>query len=205
MNPDLEPGDDLLVASIAQGGRDAFAALFRRRQSDVYRFALHMTGRPALAEDVTQDVFVVVMRDAHRYQPGRSTVTAWLCGIARNCARQRLDRDRRLERLEDEGLEDGAHQPAVAPDPLVDLTRVERVALLRRALLGLPVRYREVVVLCDLQELSYAEAADALSCAIGTVRSRLHRARGLLAAKVLTLESRDAQPRTSAKSQRCLA
>lgn len=205
MNPDLEPSDDLLIASIAQGGRDAFAALFRRRQSEIYRFALHMTGRPALAEDITQDVFVVVMRDAHRYQPGRSTVTAWLCGIARNCARQRLDRDRRLEPLEDVGLDDGAHQVAVAPDPLLDLTRVERVALLRRALLGLPVRYREVVVLCDLQELSYAEAADALGCAIGTVRSRLHRARGLLAAKVLTLESRDAQPQTSAKSQGCLA
>jgi RNA polymerase sigma-70 factor (ECF subfamily) len=205
MNPDFDPGDDLLVAAIAQGGRDAFAALFRRRQSEVYRFALHMTGRPAVAEDVTQDVFVAVIRDAHRYQPGRSTVTAWLCGIARNCARQRLDRDRRLEPLEDEGRDDGAHQPAVAPDPLVDLARVERVSLLRRALLGLPVRYREVVVLCDLQELSYAEAADALGCAIGTVRSRLHRARALLAAKVITLESRESQPQTSAKSQRCLA
>lgn len=205
MEPDPEQSDDLLVASIAQGGRDAFAALFRRRQSEVYRFALHMTGRPPLAEDVTQDVFVIVMRDAHRYQPGRSTVSAWLCGIARNCARQRLDRDRRLERLEDEGLEAGAHQPAVARDPVVDLTRAERVALLRRALLGLPVRYREVVVLCDLQELSYAEAADALGCAIGTVRSRLHRARVLLAAKMVTLESRDVQPRPSAKSQGCLA
>ena len=205
MNPDLEPSDDLLVAAIAQGGRDAFAALFRRRQSEVYRFALHMTGRPALAEDVTQDVFVAVMRDAHRYQAGRSTVTAWLCGIARNCARQRLERDRRLERLGDDGLDDGTHLPAVAPDPVVDLTRVERVTLLRRALKGLPVRYREVVVLCDLQELSYAEAAGALGCAIGTVRSRLHRARVLLAAKVVTLESRDAQPQASAKSQRCLA
>ena len=175
--------DDLLVAGIAARSAEAFTALFRRRQAEIYRFALHVTGSPALAEDVTQDAFVIVMRDAARYQPGRSTVSAWLCGIARNCARQRLDRDRRLEALtDDEG------RSAIESDPLSELDRARRVAGLRRALMALPLRYREVIVLCDLQELSYAEAADVLECAIGTVRSRLHRARGLLAARVLALE-----------------
>ena len=123
MRPDLEhTSDDHLIARIAGGERDAFTALFRRRQADVYRFALHVTGSPALAEDVAQDVFLIVMRDAHRYQPGRSTVPAWLCGIARNCARQRLERDRRLEAL-DEGFADDGAAAAIEPDPLGDLAR----------------------------------------------------------------------------------
>jgi hypothetical protein len=70
--------DDSLVAAVAAGEADAFAALFRRRHRDVYRFTLHLTGSHALSDDVTQDVFLVVMRDAGRYQPGRTTVTAWL-------------------------------------------------------------------------------------------------------------------------------
>ena len=67
--------DDQLLARIAAGAADALAALFRRRQGDVYRFALHMSGTAAVAEDVTQDVFLIVMRDAARYEPDRSTVT----------------------------------------------------------------------------------------------------------------------------------
>jgi len=172
--------DDDLIGRVAQGDAQAFALLFRRRQADVYRFALHMTGMPAAADDVTQDAFMVVMRTAARYEPGRSGVTAWLCGIARNCARQRLGRERAfqpLDEVDDEVIEEAA-------DPLIDLTRAEGIAQVRRAVLSLPLRYREAVVLCDLQELSYAEAADALACAVGTVRSRLHRGRQLLASKL---------------------
>ncbi len=183
-----QASDDVLIAAVAAGEADAFATLFRRRQADVFRFALHMTGAPAMAEDVTQEVFLVVMRDARRYEPGRSTVAAWLCGIARNCARQRLDRERGQCRLSDE-MNPGHAGHALEPDPVEDLARAERVARLRRAVLALPCRYREVLVLCDLQELSYADAADVLGCAIGTVRSRLHRARGLLSARMTALES----------------
>jgi RNA polymerase sigma-70 factor (ECF subfamily) len=198
MREPLEPtGDDVLLARIAAGAGDALAALFRRRQADVYRFALHMSGAAAVAEDVTQDVFLIVMRDAGRYEPGRSTVAAWLCGIARNCVRQRLERDGRWESLD--GASAGVDvQAAARADPLGELTRSERVAMLRRAVLALPGRYREVVVLCDLEELSYAEAASALGCAIGTVRSRLHRARAMLAARMAALD--DAQARAAERS-----
>jgi RNA polymerase sigma-70 factor (ECF subfamily) len=212
MSEPHEPtGDDLLLARIAMGAGDALAALFRRRQADVYRFALHMSGAVAVAEDVTQDVFLIVMRDAARYEPGRSTVAAWLCGIARNCVRQRLERDGRWESLEEAA---GEEPPAVVlPDPLGELTRSERVETLRRAVIALPVRYREVVVLCDLEELTYAEAADALGCAIGTVRSRLHRARTMLAARMAALdvaqaratEASDAAEPTLPLQKRCMA
>ena len=106
--------------------------------------------------------------------------------------RQRLERDGKWESLDDEAAgEDG--QAAVHPDPLAELTRGERVEMLRRAVIALPVRYREVVVLCDLEELTYAEAADALGCAIGTVRSRLHRARTMLAARLAAMSAAQAR------------
>ena len=199
--PDSVPDDELLVRIAARDG-SAFTTLFRRRQTDVYRVALLMTGQPAAAEDVTQEVFLVVMRDAARYEAGRSSVTAWLCGIARNHARRRLEREGRIVPLHEERE---AEMPGIAvyPDPIGDLANREQRNALRQAVLNLPLRYREVVVLCDLQELSYADAAAALDCAVGTVRSRLHRARALLAAKMRAgLAPREAPAK---KITRCLA
>lgn len=149
----------------------------------MFRFALHMSGSPALAEDVTQDVFLAVMRCADRYQVSRSTVVAWLCGIARNHVRRRLDEERPFQPLDSLG-ESERREPNVESDPLGDLERAEGIARLRRLVLALPVRYREAVVLCDLQELSYEDAAAAMRCRVGTVRSRLHRGRELLAVKL---------------------
>jgi RNA polymerase sigma factor (sigma-70 family) len=93
--------DDELVRRVAGRDAEALAAVFRRHHAVVYRFALHLTGAAALAEDVTQEVFLAMMRDAGRYEPGRSTVAAWLCGIARNLTRQRLAQDRRIVPLPD--------------------------------------------------------------------------------------------------------
>ena len=195
-------GDDELVAAVGAGDAAAFATLFRRRRGDVYRFALHMTGSPAAADDITQDVFLVVMRDASRFENGRATVTAWLCGIARNHARRRTQREQVLAPLPDET--DGAHAgvPRVDADPVAKLARAERVESVRRAVLRLPFKYREVIVLCDLQEMSYAHAAAALGCAVGTVRSRLHRGRALLAEK-LAAEDRPASWKT--QGSKCFA
>lgn len=177
--------DDELLAAVTAGDAGAFGALFNRRSRDVYRFALHMTGSPAAADDITQEVFLVVIRDASRYQQGRATVKAWLSGIARNVARQRMDRERSYVPIASETA--AAH--VVADDerrPDAEFARTERIEAVQRAVLQLPFKYREVVVLCDLQEMSYVEAAAALRCAVGTVRSRLHRARALLAARLAT-------------------
>ena len=179
--PDAE-----LVRRLAAGDVGAFETLFQRRQGEVFRFALNMTASRSIAEDVTQETFLAVMRDAARYDAGRATVTAWLCGIARNHVRRRLERDRRLRPFGDEDWDDAqdAGQLLAEDDPLADLTRAERVDAVRDAILSLPVRYRETVVLCDLEELSYVDAAAALGCALGTVRSRLHRGRALLAERL---------------------
>jgi RNA polymerase sigma-70 factor, ECF subfamily len=176
--------DDVLLTRAAAGDAQAFAELFRRRHPDVFRFALHLTGSVAAAEDVVQDVFMVVVRDGARYDAGRATVATWLCGIARNFVRQRLEQDRRLTPVDfaDDGEPSGIDNGAV--DPLAGLLRAERIEKLRRAVQALPLPYREAVVLCDLQEMSYGDAAATLGCPVGTVRSRLHRARAMLASRL---------------------
>src|SRR4051812_40158047 len=195
--------DDQLAARIAHPDTAALSTLFHPPRADVYRVAMLMTGSVAAAEDVTQDVFVAVMHDASRFEPGRASVTAWLCGIARNHARRRMERDRRLLPLP-EPLEPLMPNAVVHADPLNELSNAQQIETLRRAILALPVRYREVVVLCDLQGLSYAEAAVAMECSIGTVRSRLHRGRALLSAKIHARESAAAGA-AAKKISRCLA
>jgi RNA polymerase sigma-70 factor (ECF subfamily) len=182
--PSDDTPDDELLRMIAAGDERAFVLFFRRRRNEVYRFALHMTASKPMSEDVTQEVFMAVMRDAGRYVATRATVMAWLYGITRNFVRRREESDRRLQPLDDESTGIDAVTIATDSDPLGDLARREQIATLRRAVLSLPVRYREVVALCDLEELSYADAAQAIGCTIGTVRSRLHRARTLLAHKL---------------------
>jgi RNA polymerase sigma-70 factor, ECF subfamily len=172
----MNQSDEELIAAVAAGDREAFGVLYGRRRPDVYRFALHMTGAPATAEDVAQDVFLTVIHEAARYTPGRSGVVAWLLGIARNHARRRLAA-RRYEPMPAAGAE-----PGVIVDPVDGIVLGQQVDALRQALGSLPVAYREAVVLCDLQELTYQDAAVAAGCAIGTVRSRLHRGRQILAA-----------------------
>jgi RNA polymerase sigma-70 factor (ECF subfamily) len=172
------PEDDELILRIAGGDRDAFALLYRRYRASVYRFAAHMSGSAAAADDVVQDVFVAVIDGAARYQLGRSGVLPWLLGIARNHVRRWRSQRPTLPLPDDESP--AGQRLGVTPDPLIGLSQRQNTLAVRRALLELPVRYREAIVLCDLQELSYADAADTLHCAVGTVRSRLHRGRALL-------------------------
>jgi RNA polymerase sigma-70 factor (ECF subfamily) len=196
--------DEALLARIAAGEAASLSVLFRRRQQNVYRFALHLTGSPAMADDVTQDVFVTVIREARRFEAGRATVSAWLCGIARNFVRRRLALDHGTASLDD--VEIDIPVAATDADPLADLTNAEAIESLRRAVLSLPLRYREVVVLCDLQETSYGDAAAVLGCPIGTVRSRLNRARALLTAKMVeTQKKQDGETAARQGLTRCLA
>src|ERR671932_1243972 len=130
---------------------------------------------------------MVLMREGRNFDPTRGSLAAYLYGIARNHVLRAFDRERSLVRFDDETDEgrDAPHENLITrPDPLGDMTRAETVEQLRQAVLALPPHYREVVVLCELHEMSYVEAAGALGCAVGTVRSRLHRARAMLLGKL---------------------
>src|SRR6185295_13287582 len=126
---------DDLIARIAGGDCEAFGELYRRCRPDVYRFAVHMCGSPALAEDIVQDVFVAAIEVAGRYRPGGSGVMPWLLGIARNHVR-RWRSQRAMLPLPDDETHD-AHEIAVRTDPVLELTRQRHAAALRHALLEL--------------------------------------------------------------------
>ena len=182
MNSTPEPDENLVVA-LRSGKEEAFVALYGRRRGAIYRFSLHMTGSATLAEDITQEVFLTLIRDRCGYDPQRGTLAGYLFGIARKLVLRHLSRNRALGDAETNDRKTLANFGAGA-DPMVDLMRQEGIEELRRAVLALPKRYREVVVLCDLEEVDYLEAARLLNCPIGTVRSRLHRARALLLEKL---------------------
>jgi len=162
-----------------------------RRIGPIYRFALHMTGNTFLAEDVTQEVFMTLIQERARFEPSRGTLSAYLFGMGRNLLLRRLDREQVYVPFLEHGRENGggngerkngAHAVLVMPPN--DILRSETIDRVRQAVSSLPPSYREAVVLCDLEEMSYDEAARVMGCAVGTVRSRLHRARALLTEKL---------------------
>ena len=198
--------DNELLRLMLDGDEDALAQLYRRRQASVYRFALQMSGSKPVAEDVTQEVFLFLMREGQVFDPERGALNAFLLGVARNYVLRRLRVDQLLSPLGDDSEDDAAGlQASTDLCPLDDLTRAETIETVRKAVLSLPPKYREVVVLCELQEVSYVETAEVLGCAIGTVRSRLHRARALLLTKLRPAESVADAESASVKSARCFA
>lgn len=180
-----KPSDEELWRAMADGDEEAFVTLYRRWQAPIHRFAVQMSGSRAVAEDVTQEVFIALIRDPSGYRPSRGSFGAYLYGIARHLLLRALERERAS----------GAGIPACRPGdfeltgkdacptadgPHEELLRNQQVERLWKAILGLPVHYREALVLCELHEMNYAEAAKLLGCGLGTVRSRLHRARAML-------------------------
>ena len=177
--------DEHLLALIIQGDEEAFTTLYRRHQAAVYRFALLMNGSRPAAE-VTQDFFMTLLRKAENFDSARGSVSSYLYGLTRNIVLRFLERNRCSFPAASEGERDleALGEPASKSVPLDELIRNERIESVRLAVLALPEPYREVVVICDLQEKSYAEAASCIGCSLGTVRSRLHRARSLLIKKL---------------------
>jgi RNA polymerase sigma-70 factor (ECF subfamily) len=170
------------------GCAESFATLYDRRQGGVYRFALRMTGSEAFAEDVTQDVFLGLMREGCKFDPSRGSVKSYLYGMARHRVLRRLERERAHVAFDEDEGGTFVELPSAADDPFADLARDELVSLVRQAVLTLPAHFREVIVLCHLQEMNYAEAGEVLACPVGTVRSRLARARTLLTGKLRALK-----------------
>jgi RNA polymerase sigma-70 factor (ECF subfamily) len=189
--------DDVLLRRVAKGDEEAFTVLYRRHHAAMHRFSLRMTGSTWAAEEIVQDVFMALMRDPKKYDSQRGTLGGYLYGIARNRVmkyRERLPREVSLEQKSEDGSGAGiVLQDVVTPANWAE-TR-ERMEQVRAAVLELPAEFREAVVLCELEEMSYEEAARAAGCPIGTIRSRLHRGRALLLAKLEML--RDVPRRAS--------
>jgi len=186
--------DEQLLQMTLGGDAVAFETLYDRLQGGIYRYALRMTGSQSSAEDVTQEVFLSLIRDRCDYDPARGRVKSYLYGMARHRLMRRLERERNFVSLDaGEGALDEAYDRLASfQDPFLDLARDEVIDLVRQAVLSLPAHFREVVVLCYLQEMNYADAGEIINCPIGTVRSRLARARSLLVQKLRVLRTSEA-------------
>jgi RNA polymerase sigma-70 factor (ECF subfamily) len=183
--PAREPSDEDLLHLIASGDREALAMLYRRHQDIVFRFAFQMSGSDFVAEDMVQETFLALTRSAARYTPGAAKFTTYLYAIVRNLTRRRLRRDRRAWNLRMWTNQPWPREELPAEQTLIDAaTRQHTIERVRQAVLSLPSRYREAVVLCDLHDRNYAEAAAIVGCPVGTLRSRLHRGRNLLGEKL---------------------
>jgi RNA polymerase sigma-70 factor, ECF subfamily len=209
MKASPEHSDEELLRRTVAGDADAFTTLYRRRQAGIYRFALQMCGSEGIAEDVTQEVFMtLVRRESQIFDSSRGTLAAYLYGIARNQVLRRLEKERHFVALVEDTTEEGGaatDHPFTTHDPLAELARHELIASVQQAVLSLPAHYREVVVLCELHEMSYAEASAALGCAVGTVRSRLHRARALLIERLREVRQRETGTAEDFDPLRCFA
>ena len=150
--------------------------LYQRHQGPVFRFALHMSGQVETAEEVVQEVFMSLVSNWAGFAPEKGNLQGYLIGMARNLIRDRLRQDRRFVET--------TEQSTVGGELFEALSKEQELQDLRAAILSLPPGYREVVVLCDLEGLDYSQAASQLGCPLGTVRSRLHRARAILSAKM---------------------
>jgi RNA polymerase sigma-70 factor (ECF subfamily) len=181
---DLQPELELL-ARMKRGDEAAFTALYRRHRDAVYRLALLYSGSLAHAADVTQEAFVHFMTQPGQYDPLRGTLAAWLCGVARNLARKAAG-ERELPTDPADLADDAApREEQIDHDtPLEKILRGEVAEQVRRAVAALAPHYRDILILCELSELSYAEAAHVAGIDIGTVRSRLSRARAQLAQRL---------------------
>jgi RNA polymerase sigma-70 factor (ECF subfamily) len=172
---------------------DAFAALYRRHQGPLYRFALLRCGSADTAADVVQETFMGLLTERFRFDPLRGQLQSFLFGVARNLLLKLEESRRRHVALpayeaaqdeHDEDEDDGSGQLFEDAGPLARLLGNEAAEQVRRALALLAPHYRDVVILYEMHELSYAEIADICQVDIGTVRSRLSRGRAALAKRL---------------------
>jgi RNA polymerase sigma-70 factor, ECF subfamily len=184
---------------LSSGDEGAFLEFYRRHQGGVYRYAVHMTGRSDAAADVVQETFLTLIRQAGKFDEEKGAPGAFLYGIARNHVRKLQEKESRYVALGEEadevyvGNETGrnhngnGHFPAMPGNSetvLEGLERSEAIKMLRDAVLTLPEHYREPITMCDLEGKSYEEASALIACPVGTVRSRLNRARSILLEKL---------------------
>lgn len=169
-----EPRSDAdIVAAHLGGERGAFDEIVDRYEARVYAVALRMCGDAEAARDVTQDVFITALRSLKAFR-GEARISTWLHRIAVNAS---LDRLRRRQRRREQPLDETIEGAVPGLDPEEAAVETERATAVRLAIAALPVEFRAVIVLHDLQGLDYSKVAESLEIPLGTVKSRIHRAR----------------------------
>ena len=182
--PLTNPAEDLaLLNEMRRGNAAAFEALYRRHQGPLYRFALLRCGAPDTAADVVQEIFLALLADKLKFDPLRGALQGFLFGVARNLVLKREEANGRYVSIARDGDDENDEHVTVdpAPQPVDRLLADETAETVRRALQSLAPHYRDVIILYEMHDMSYVEIAHIFGIDIGTVRSRLSRARAKLA------------------------
>ena len=181
--PDREviDNDRALIGEVASGSGDAVAELYDRYGATVYGLALRVLGQPDLAEEVTQDVFAQVWRDARRYDPSRATVAGWMVMLTRARAIDRL-RARRARPDQATTAEPADTAPLVSTERTPESATItnDDARLIKRALQALPDQLRSLVELAYYEGLTHSEIAARTGIPLGTVKTRIRNAMGSL-------------------------
>jgi RNA polymerase sigma-70 factor (ECF subfamily) len=187
---EAELSDDQLIERTLAGETDTFNLLVRRWERQIYSLALRMMGREEEARDVCQETFLAAYRNLGSFR-GEAKFSSWLYRIALNACHSRLRRqgtasELSLDETDDEGrrLEIADLTAEEASDRL---HRNQRVAIVRRALHALPAEMRQVIVMKEYEELTFAEIAEVLGLPVSTVKSRLYTGLQLMRAKLAHL------------------
>lgn len=181
--PLTDPIQDLaLLTEMRSGSAAAFEQLYRRHQGPLYRFALLRCGSAATAADIVQEIFLALLNDTLKFDPSRGALQAFLFGVARNFLSKQYEANRRYvpnnHALDvDDAVDDIADTGAGPLERLLDNEAAEN---LRNALQRISPHYRDVLILYEMHDLSYIEIAEICAIDLGTVRSRLSRARAKL-------------------------
>jgi RNA polymerase sigma-70 factor (ECF subfamily) len=175
--------DERLMSAVQNGDRESFGRLVARHKVPIVNFLYRYTLDRDLAEDLAQEVFLRVFREARSFDPLRGKATTWIYTVARNLARD-VARRKKFELKANSAFCErrGRLTPAdmatsLDDDPVSALERKETMKAVRSSLARLPEKYRAVFVLCELQELSYQDVGAVVGCSEKTVSSRLSRAR----------------------------
>ena len=176
--------DDRLLAAAAHGDEMAFLVLYERHRDPLFRFIRRFCGSSELAEDVTHDCFVSLIRDPSRFKPGSASLRTYLCGAGRNLVVTRLRREGRETPIDDEAAEE-SRADGSPPGPLERVLALERQEVVARAVARLPPLQREAVILFEYEEFTLAEIAQVAQTDVGTVKSRLRRGRESLRRSLL--------------------
>jgi RNA polymerase sigma-70 factor, ECF subfamily len=171
-----------LLRRAVRGDKEAFARLYDELAGPLYRFAFHMLGERAQAEDTVHEAFLTLLNAAKDFDEARGNLLNFALGITRKLVLRHLRWRLRWFASPPEDLEHFSNYVEASAQERLELA--EQVAAVRKGVASLPVKYREVITLCELSEMSYEAAAAQIGCSVGTVRSRLHRAHALLAEKL---------------------
>ncbi|MFZ6820381.1 RNA polymerase sigma factor [Undibacterium sp. Ji22W] len=183
-----------LIRQMRNGDQAAFATLYRRHHPALYRYAVLRCGSAAAAADVVQDAFMGLISGQFHYDALKGNLLSFLFGVSRNLAMKfdAISRHRFMNSVEDDA-NDEAHEPVeLASEELNPLDRLlhnQMAEELRIAIANLAPHYRDVLILYELQELSYLDIADICQINVGTVKSRLSRARLALAERLQVYRS----------------